>query len=336
MKDRPCPRIAVIGAGRMALDFHLPSQAALAEQGRCTLAAICDVDGEKGARAAKAFGIPAVYRDMERMLNTIRPDGVIVIVPVQFTERVAGYVLRRGFPVMLEKPPGNSPRECRTIADAARSGRAANMVAFNRRFCPVIVQGRAEILKRGATKGASGLMYRHQRGEEDFFFSTGMHSLDALRFLAGDIDRVETVCGPAKRGERPVSQLLIEFVNGGAGTLAVRPQAGVNLERYELFGNEAVASIHAGVEWLLDAPGSCTLYEKNKRVKLSDPLREWKKIRNKKLKAAIAGGFYGENEAFVDALTGKRPFAPGVLETIETVEIAEAVRAGKHWRRTRS
>lgn len=45
------------------------------------------------------------------------------------------------------------------------------------------------------------------------------------------------------------------------------------------------------------------LYAKNKRVKLPDPLRGWVKMRNKKLKAAIAGGFY-ENEASIEALAG--------------------------------
>jgi myo-inositol 2-dehydrogenase/D-chiro-inositol 1-dehydrogenase len=329
------PRVAFIGAGRMARDFHLPSQHALAAKGRSRLVAICDVNGEQAAKTAREFGVPAVYLDIDEMLRAERPDGVVVIVPVPLTARVASAVLKQGIPVMMEKPPGYSPRECRAIAAASKQGRAPSMVAFNRRRCPVIVQGRAEILKRGAVKGASARMYRHRRAEEEFFFGTGIHALDALRFIAGDIELVETERRPVAKGERPVFQLRIGYKNGGAGTYSVRPEAGVQLERYEIFGAESTAFVHAGVGWLVDAPGTCTLYEKNKLVKLPDPLREWAKAKDAALRSAISGGFYGENEAFVAALSGKGKFTPSAEESIESVEIADAVRAGRNWKRKR-
>ena len=327
------PRIVVIGAGRMAVDFHLPSLQALHANRRCTLAAICDVNGEKAAAAAREFGIRAVYGHLEDMLQAEKPDGVLVIVPVPFTARVARHVLRKGIPVMMEKPPGANPRECRQIAEASRVGKTPNMVAFNRRRCPVIVQGREEILKRGAAKGASARMYRHLRDDEEFFFGTGIHGLDALRYIAGDIERVDTYRRSVVDGECPAFHLQIGYKNGAAGTYTVRPQSGVQIERYEIFGQETVAFVHAGVGWLVDAPGGCTLYEKNKPVALPDPLRAWAKAKGDKLKSAIAGGFYGENKAFVDALVGKGPFTPSAEESLESVEIADAVRGGKNWKR---
>jgi predicted dehydrogenase len=327
------PRIVVIGAGRMAVDLHLPSLQALHAKRRCTLAAICDINGDKAAAAAREFGIRNVYGHLEDMLQAEKPDGVVVIVPVGFTARVARHVLLKGLPVMLEKPPGANPRECRHIAQASRVGKAPNMVAFNRRRCPVIVQGREEILKRGAAKGASARMYRHLRDEEEFFFGTGIHALDALRYVAGDIERVDTVRRSVVDGERPAFHLQIGYKNGAAGTYVVRPQSGVQIERYEIFGHESVAFVHAGVGWLVDAPGSCTLYEKNKPVPLPDPLRAWAKAEGDKLKSAIAGGFYGENEAFVNALVGKGTFSPSAEESLESVEIAHEVRGGKNWKR---
>jgi predicted dehydrogenase len=326
------PRIAVIGAGRMAQEFHLPSQQALVKSRRSVLTSICDLDSRAAAKAAKAFGIPAVYSDIDEMLRTEKPDGVVVIVPVKFTARVASRVLRQGFPVLMEKPPGASPRECRQIIAAAAKSKTPNMVAFNRRFCPVLVQGKAEIVKRGAIKGASGRMYRHLRDDSDFFYSTGIHTLDALRFLGGDIDRVELDRRTVASGERPVYTLIISYANGGVGTLSIRPQIGAQLERYELFGERAVALIHAGVGWLLDTPGSCALYDNNKRVKLPNPQPELARARGP-LKTAIAGGFFGENEAFVNALRGGGDFSPSVEDSLQSVEIVHAVQAGKNWRR---
>ena len=328
------PRIVVIGAGNLPVNFHLPSQQHLAKSGRSVLAAICDINPKAAASAAKEFNIPAVYSNYTEMLNVEKPDGVIVVVPTKFTAPVASAVLSRGFPVFLEKPPGASPRECRQIIAASKKGRAPSVVAFNRRHCPVLVQGKAEVLKRGAIKGASARMYRFNRDDDDFFYGTGIHSLDALRYFGGDIDRVELDRRTLARGERPAYTLIVSYKNGGVGTLSIRPQSGAHVERYEIFGDNTIAFVRAGVGWLVDAPGSCTLYEKNKLIALSDPLKPFAKTRaNAKLQSAIAGGFFGENAAFVDALSGKGKFQPSAEESLQSVEIAQAVQNGRSWKR---
>jgi predicted dehydrogenase len=326
------PRIAVVGAGRMAFDYHLPSQAYLAHSGRSELVAICDINPEAAARAAKKFHPKNIYHDIDEMLGAAKPDGVVVITRTKDMANVAGKILRRGFPVLMEKPPGESSRECRSMIAAAKAGKAKSMVAFNRRFCPVIVQGKAELLKRGPIKGASARMYRHLREEPDYFYGTGIHSLDALRYLGGDIDVIENQAKPVAKGERPVYTLVIGYKNGTSGTLVIRPQAGVQLERYELFAHNTVALIHAGVGWLIDTPGSCSIYENNKPVRISDALAPYRRFQ-KKLKNAAVSGFFGENAHFVDALRGKAEFTPSLEESLQSVEIAETVQAGKNWKR---
>src|SRR5471030_1353629 len=152
MKKSSLPRIAVIGAGHMALDVHLPSQQHLAKNGQSVLAAVCDLNGAAAAKAAREFGAGASYTDIDEMLRVEKPDGVVVIMPVPVTARVASAVLKKGYPVLMEKPPGASAKECRALIAAAKKGKAPNMVAFNRRYCPVIVQGKQEVAKRGAIK----------------------------------------------------------------------------------------------------------------------------------------------------------------------------------------
>jgi predicted dehydrogenase len=326
------PRLAVIGAGRMAFSVHLPSQHYLARAGRSELAAICDLNQEAAAKAAKVFGAKAAYHDIDEMLNKEKPDGVVVLTRVVDTACVAGHVLRRGYPVLMEKPPGESSRECRAMIKAAKAGRAKSMVAFNRRFCPVLVQGKAEMRKRAPLKGASALMYRHLRSEDDFFYGTGIHSLDALRFLGGDMNSIETHAKPLVKGERPAFTLVIGYKNGTSGTLVIRPQAGASIERYEIFGHNTVALIRAGVGWLIDAPGTCEIFENNKPVRIADALAPFKRF-DKKLKYAAASGFFGENAHFVDALHGKAQFTPSLEESLQSVEIAEAVQAGRNWKR---
>jgi predicted dehydrogenase len=252
---------------------------------------------------------------------------------VEATAAVAGAILRRGYSVLLEKPPGDSVRACRSIIRAAEAGRAGNMVAFNRRYCPVLIQAKQEALKRGPIKGASARMYRHARDEDGFFFGTGIHSLDALRFLAGDMDAVEPGKRVLVRGERPSFTTFIEYSSGGIGTFVARPQAGLKIERYEVFAHESLALVHAGIfPKYLDGSGACLLYERNQPVRLPDPLARFRAFRGP-LRSAAIGGFFGEQERFVMALHGKAAFEPAVAETLQSVEIVEAVQAGRRWKR---
>jgi len=332
LKRSDVPRIAFIGAGRMAHFYHLPSQKQLEAQGLSRLAAVCDLDPKAAAIAAKKFKIPGVYHDVDTMLKEVQPDGVVMIMPVAVTPIMASHVLSKGYKVMMEKPPGDSVKKCMQIVKAARKSRTKNMVAFNRRFCPVLVQGREEALKRGQTMGANGLMYRNDRREWEFFIGTAIHSLDAMRYLAGDIDRVEINARELAKGEQRAFSLHVSYKNGGAGTLNVRPQAGVQLERYELFAPQTSVLIHAGVGWLVDTPGSCTVYVGNEKQKIPDALAPYKRFKNPLLEAMVSG-FYGENAAFVAALRGEGPFKPSVEESLQSVAICEAVQNGRSWKR---
>ncbi|MCZ7647675.1 MAG: Gfo/Idh/MocA family oxidoreductase [Planctomycetota bacterium] len=325
------PRIAVIGAGNLSRRYHLPSFAELQRKRRCVLAALCDLDEARAAEAARAFGARRVYTDVETMLRAERPDGVAVIVPVQHTRRVAGMVLKKGYPTLTEKPPGLTPAECKGLIRDAKAGRAPNMVAFNRRQCPMLVQAREEVLKRGPLKGANGRMYRHRR-VDPAFWTTFIHSVDALRFLGGEIDRVVVDRRTLHGDKRPAFTCAIEYAGGGLGTLSVRPEAGASVERYELFGKECTAFARAGVGWLADGKGLCELYDAGKRVPLPDPLKPYARFQGNLLEAAV-GGFYGEDAAFVEAVRAGKGYGPSLAESLPSVEICMAVQAGRGWRR---
>jgi myo-inositol 2-dehydrogenase / D-chiro-inositol 1-dehydrogenase len=331
MPLRHRPHVAVIGAGNISQEYHLPSLQRLAKTGACTFAAICDLDGKLAARMARTFGAGRSYTDYTEMLRVEKPDGVVVITPIPATARVAGSVMRMGFPVLLEKPPGGSSRECRQLIKDAEATGMPNCVSFNRRFCPVLMQGHDEIRKRGPVKGASARMFRLNRSEEEFFFGTGIHSLDALRYLGGDMASVETERRIVRKGERPTYNLIIGYANGGVGTLTIRPQAGVQIERYELFGEQSVAVIEAGVGWLVDKPGACTLYHAGKEVRLADPLKPFRSFTGK-LYDAATGGFFGSEANFVESLRTGKPLSPTLAESLQSVEIAEAVQAGRSWK----
>lgn len=328
------PRIAVVGCGRMAAKVHLPSLAHLGATKQCDLAAACDLNAQAAAETATRFGFAQAYADLDTMLEAERPDGVVVLTQTSVMARVAGRVLRKGYPVMLEKPPGQSSKECRSLVRAAAAGKRGgvkHMVAFNRRFCPFVVQAHA-LMAGAKTQGASGLMYRAGRRDADFW-TTAIHSIDALRYLGGDMAEVETerVVLP---GDKAASFIMrIAYASGGAGTLSIRPVAGVRLEEYDLFAANRVARVRFCMGWPHDEPGGCRLYEGDRQLPVADALKPFAKLRGKKdLFAAIQAGFYGENAAFVHALATGAPMGPSLAESLASVEIGEAMQAGRRWK----
>jgi hypothetical protein len=104
------------------------------------------------------------------------------------------------------------------------------------------------------------------------------------------------------------------------------------MERYEVFGDDSYAHIDAGVRVWIDRPGSIEVTRANKVVRIKDPLAPYRSFSGQ-LRAAAYGGWYGANATFVAALASGGPMAPAVDECLESVVIAEAIQAGKNWRR---
>ncbi len=58
-------RIGVVGAGWWATEAHIPG---LIDHPQAEVAALCDNDAVRLARAARHYGVDAVYDDLDRML----------------------------------------------------------------------------------------------------------------------------------------------------------------------------------------------------------------------------------------------------------------------------
>ncbi|MCP4164763.1 MAG: Gfo/Idh/MocA family oxidoreductase [Chloroflexi bacterium] len=94
-------RIAVVGTGWWACDWHIP---AVQENPDAELVAVADIDGQRLAGAAEHYQIARTYDDVDALLMAENLDGVVVA-----TNHVAHYevtrkCLERNLHVMVEKP----------------------------------------------------------------------------------------------------------------------------------------------------------------------------------------------------------------------------------------
>ncbi|AXG77068.1 Gfo/Idh/MocA family protein [Streptomyces paludis] len=126
-------RAAVIGLGRQALEDHLPG---LLSSGMAELVAICDSEPNVLRTEQDVLKVPGFTRAAD-LLDTVRPDFVIVAVPHHAGRAVIQDCAARGVHVMKEKPFATSLSEARDLAAICAAGRVELMVTLQRRFNPL-------------------------------------------------------------------------------------------------------------------------------------------------------------------------------------------------------
>ena len=134
-------RYAVVGTGaRAGLYIRALSGQYAAD---AAIAAWCDTNRARmsyydGILTAAGHPAPGHYGpdDFGVLLDSERPDAVIVTSPDHTHARYAAQALRAGCDVILEKPVATSADDARLLADAARTSAGTLRVTFNYRYSP--------------------------------------------------------------------------------------------------------------------------------------------------------------------------------------------------------
>jgi predicted dehydrogenase len=192
-------KIAFIGCGAIAEACHLPALAAAGLRP----ALLIDPNQERTRKLSDRFGgQPATdYQACADQFNA-----AVVALPHHLHEPVAGWLLRRGVHVLLEKPMATSERECRAIVEAAEASNAVLAVGQNRRHlraarwvkdaldAGVLGRLRSFDLAEGHElewAPASDFQYRKETAGGGVLISSGVHSLDLLLWWLGEHEAVE-------------------------------------------------------------------------------------------------------------------------------------------------
>jgi predicted dehydrogenase len=320
-------KLCQVGCGEHARVAHGPSQARCAsERASLVLAGCCDLDPARAESFRRDFGYARAYGDPAAMLEAERPDAAVVVVPVERTVGVGSMVLERGIPLLLEKPPGETPAEVDClIAAAEKAGRVVpHQVAFNRRFAPLVQELRRRIEQAGPLQHVHYEMTRVERRDADFS-TTAIHGLDAVRYLTGaDYAQARFRYRELPELGRGVANIFVDAVmtSGATAHLAFCPVAGVMVERATAHAHGHTLSLHVPMWNGVDAPGRLWHFEGGTLVADLTGDRTGDGTALFEL-----GGFYRETVAFLDAVQASRPPSPSLRESRQSVAIAEHVRA---------
>ena len=133
-------RVGIVGAGTMGGRY-----AALLAGGElpgASLAAVCDVNGERARQVADRYAVPA-FDDLDSMLGTGGLDAVYVATPDALHREPAVAVFAAGVPALIEKPLATTVEDAEAIVAAAEQAGVVAEVNFSNRWNPPFAQAKA-------------------------------------------------------------------------------------------------------------------------------------------------------------------------------------------------
>jgi len=301
-------KVAIIGTGDHSRIHHGTPCLRLGD--RIDRAAVCSLDAAAAAAYAGEFGFKQSFTDIDHMIDTVRPDVMVVVTPVSANFQVAKKLIPYRIPMMLEKPPGETAAQASELLALAESSGTPVMVSFNRRFAPPLQRlcdwaaanpglPRPQLLRTA--------MFRIARREPEFVMATAIHALDMIITLMGEPECVEVRPLP---GMRNTLVATMPFSGGATGIFALHPDTGTVREEYEL----------SGTGYQLRADFIKGFFEAWIDGRQVDSFQL-----NPESSETEMNGAFAETEYFVDCAERGLFFVPGLRHGVAVMRLAEAL-----------
>ena len=258
-------RFGIVGFGLHAVRRLMPGFQC---SSNCTVTALQRRDPEKAKASAQEYGIPHFFTSTDELCRSPEVDAVLVTSPNACHRLDVLTALRRGKPVLCEKPMGMDADECREMVDTAHRLRLLLGVAQVFRFHESTARIRACV--------ESGDLGRLVFARSEFSFAArnhhrkwltdrslagggpiadiGVHCIDTLRYILQDeIVRVHArSLSDSNSGDVEAAAILtLQFRAGTLGTVLVSYRAPYRTpleivgETGEIFADDAATPLLA-------------------------------------------------------------------------------------------
>ncbi len=221
-------RLAVVGAGPIGRR-HLQ---VIDADSACQAVAVVD-PSPAGTEAAAERGLPH-FAGLEEMLEAVAPEGVINATPNNLHVPLSLDCIRRGIPVLVEKPIADSLEGALALAEASEASGVPVLVGHHRRYNPVTRAAR-DIVSSGELGKLRAVSACWLLRKPDDYFDVAwrreagggpvlinlIHDIDNLRFIAGEIAAVQSMASNEQRGfaVEDTAALLLRFKAGVLATV---------------------------------------------------------------------------------------------------------------------
>lgn len=317
-------RLAVLGAGAVAQINHLP---AICASEHVEAAVVVDADAGRAQAIARRFGVPDFATDYREVAG--RVDAAVVALPNNLHAPVSIDLLRRGIPVLVEKPMALTVRECDDMIAAAGESGAVLAVGLDFRFFGatrwvkdflaegVLGELRGFDLRQGVIPRwpfATGFLLRKETAGGGVLADFGVHVLDLLLVWLGEWEALD-YRDDAQGGIESDCELRLRMRSGLEGIVEVSRTR--NLRNTCVFEGER-GSLEVGI-W--DPDPAISLRLGGQEIPLSGRVGE--------ARLTFQDVFVRQIDDFAQAIReGREPFVPG-REGRRSQELIEACYAAR-------
>ena len=251
MKD---VRWGIVGCGDVA---ERKSGPALYGVENSSLIAVMSRNEEKAKGFAERHGAPKFYTDVDDLIADSDVNAIYVGTPPSVHAEIVEKAAKAGKHVLCEKPMSPSVAECQSMIDSCKEAGVQLMIAYYRRFYPIVVKMKDLIadgiigdpIRVHATCG----FYSEIRADSErgwfvdpaisgggFLVDVASHRLDLMSMFFGAATQVGAFVDTQTLDidVDDASSLIIKFENGIHGTLLGNWNAGANTDYFEIQGTK--------------------------------------------------------------------------------------------------
>ena len=225
-------RVATVGTGY----FSRFQYAAWKRIEEVELVAVCNRTAKTAQEVAQTYEIPEIFEDFGQMLDQSKPDLVDVITPPETHVAFVEAAVKRGVPVICQKPFTPSLEEAKALVQFIEDHNGKVIIHENFRFQPWYSKIRDLLqedllgqlyeitfaLRPGDGQGPEAYLDRQpyfQQMERFLVNETAVHLIDVFRYLFGEVSSIYADLrrvNPSISGE-DAGLILFNFFNGARG-----------------------------------------------------------------------------------------------------------------------
>ena len=225
---------AIIGCGIIS-QSHLDAVAALPD---ATIYAVCDVDAARAEEKRADFGAQKVYTDYHALLADPAVDVVSICTPSGMHAEMAIAAARAGKHIFCEKPMDVTAEKMSAMIDAIERAGVKCGCVFQRRTYPearavhdfiaqhdpgpvIFAEARLKYYRDQAYYDSGDWRATWELDGGGALMNQGVHGVDLLRWLAGDVESVSAQCRTLARNidVEDAAAAVVCFKNGAIGTI---------------------------------------------------------------------------------------------------------------------
>jgi predicted dehydrogenase len=229
--------MAVVGVGHLGKE-HARILAGLPS---VELVGVADINYEQAQAVARRWGVRA-FADYWPLLNLV--DAASIVVPTSMHFTVASEFLKRGMPVLIEKPIALDLDQANALVEMSRGLGTVLQVGHIERFNPAFEQLQNRQLQAKFVVCERHGVFTGRSGDIGVVLDLMIHDLDLLLALVGaPVVEVQAVGLSVFGKQEDVGQAWLRFANGSVATVSASRASLTPSRQMQVWSPEGFADV---------------------------------------------------------------------------------------------